>query len=164
MLFYHPIFLLPVFIILGLVGEEFALGVNEELGGSGSTTEGAVALATHLVVVVESSTWMIDITGADDNDVVEFEGAVVLDMDIDDGSIDARGRDISISDTRIMEAERLTSILHIGDITAVPGTAHGVYLTEFDPNLDKIFQDYFLFGFHNTTKEWKGSDKEVKRK
>jgi hypothetical protein len=155
---------LPVFIILGLVGEEFAFGVNEELGGSGSTTKGAVTLATHLVVVVKAGTGMIDITGADDHDVVEFEGAIVLDMDIDDGSIDARSRDIGISDTRIMEAERLSSILHIGDITAVPSTAHGVYLTEFDPNLDKIFQDYFLFGFHNTTKEWKGSEKEVKGK
>ena len=148
-LLYHSIFLLPIFIILGLVSEEFALGVNEELGGGGAATEGAVTLAAHLIVVVQSGTGMIDITGADDYYVIEFQGTIIFDVHIDNGSIDARGSDVGITDARVVETKRLSSILHISDVTAMPSTAHGVDLTEFDPDFDSIFEYDFLFSFHN---------------
>lgn len=122
-----------------------SLSINEELGGLATEDKFVVTLAMHLILVVKTSTGMIDIASRDDDNIIDQEWSKILALQVIDWRIATRSDDVGITDARIVAAKGLTSILHISDVRAMPDTLHHIELAELDNDTRCIFED---FPFH----------------
>ena len=112
---------------------------------------GIVAFAANLVAKVKTCTQLRNVGGAYHGHIVQFQGSIVLDVHIDDGRQDASLHHIGITNAREVTTERLTAILHVLDVGAMPRTSHRVNLAELDRDLYNVFQFHFTSNTESAT-------------